>query len=272
MAEQDKTLAKAQPQAFDVQLDQETMTKMVESYVTTGDVSRLSPADRTKLYFGLCEATGLNAATNPILSLKLNGKEIFYFGRGATDQMAAKHRLNREIVEGPELRDIGGKKIVYAKCRATHPNGRVETAVATLLFADASSDYMKCETKAKRRATLAILGLGMLDELEIDAIQEQTRVNLAVSAGNGSKEPAAYKPADDLSAPEHRHLIVRIQSSTADQMPQLYADIHAMEQGKRRTAAVAAFRTVAQEHRWKPEKPAKPDAEAPAANDPEPAP
>jgi hypothetical protein len=65
--------------------------------------------------------------------------------------------------------------MIYAVCEATHPNGRSETAVATVPAQDLINALMKCETKAKRRATLSILGLGMLDETEIDTIPANLR-------------------------------------------------------------------------------------------------
>ena len=135
-----------------------------------GDISALSVEERSKFYVQMCEQLGLNPASQPFAALKLNGKEILYPTRGATDQLAAIHRLNREIVDGPKVIDLAGTKLVYAVCRATHPNGRIETAVATVPLTDPVNVLMKCETKAKRRATLSILGLGMLDETELETI------------------------------------------------------------------------------------------------------
>ena len=63
-----------------------------------------------------------------------------------------------------------GTKLVYAVCRVTHPNGRIETATATVPLVDPVNVLMKAETKAKRRATLSILGLGVLDEMELETI------------------------------------------------------------------------------------------------------
>ncbi|MFO0561435.1 MAG: hypothetical protein U0269_25680 [Polyangiales bacterium] len=150
--------------------DPKTTARVVESMVLRGDISALSPEERAKFYLQMCEALGLTAATQPFAILRLNGKEILYPTRGATDQLAAIHRLNREIVDGPRVIDVAGTKMIYAVCRATHPNGRVETAVATVPVNDPLNGLMKAETKAKRRATLSILGLGMLDETEIETI------------------------------------------------------------------------------------------------------
>ncbi|MCX7619138.1 MAG: hypothetical protein N2041_14570, partial [Tepidiforma sp.] len=147
-----------------------------------GDISALSPAERAKYYVQMCESLGLTAATQPFAILRLNGKEILYPTRGATDQLAAIHKLNREIIDGPKVIDVAGTKMIYAMCRATHPNGRSETAVATVPVSDPLNALMKAETKAKRRATLSILGLGMLDESELDTIPERARVEVAPPA------------------------------------------------------------------------------------------
>ena len=44
-----------------------------------------------------------------------------YATRGATDQLAAMHRINREIIDGPKIIDIAGQKVAYASPRARTP-------------------------------------------------------------------------------------------------------------------------------------------------------
>lgn len=152
--------------------------RVAESLVTKGDLSALSPSERVKLYVQMCESLGLNPSSQPFAMLRLNGKEILYPTRGATDQLAAIHRVNREIIDGPKVVDLAGTKLVYAVCRASLPNGRTETATATVALADPVNVLMKAETKAKRRATLSILGLGMLDETELETIPAQAKVSV----------------------------------------------------------------------------------------------
>lgn len=154
----------------DFGIDGRTGTRVIESIVLRGDLSGLGPNERARFYTQMCEGLGLNPHAQPFAFLKLNGKEVLYATRGATDQLAAIHRLNREIIDGPKVIDLAGTKLVYAVCRATHPNGRVETATATVPLVDPVNVLMKCETKAKRRATLSILGLGVLDEMELETI------------------------------------------------------------------------------------------------------
>jgi len=158
----------------DIQIDTQTTARVVESLVLRGDISALNPEERSRFYLQICDSLGLAPATLPFAILRLNGKEVLYPTRAATDQLAAFHRLTREIVDGPRLIDIGGAKIVLAVCRATHPNGRIETATGMVPLKSGAEDvcnsFLKAETKAKRRATLSLLGLGMMDESELDTV------------------------------------------------------------------------------------------------------
>lgn len=162
----------------------------IESLVLRGDIAGLSPAQKVQHYLGMCRILGLDPATQPLAYLKLSGKEVLYVTRGATDRLAAMHGLNREIIDGPRVMDLAGTKLVYAVCRATLPGGRYETATATVPLTDPVNVLMKAETKCKRRATLAILGLGLLDETETETIP-----------GADVVEPSAApaRPAVDIS-------------------------------------------------------------------------
>lgn len=160
--------------AHEIDLTAADTMDVVYSVVTKGDISQLDADARTRYYVQMCESLGLSAAAQPFAVLKLNGKEILYPTRGATDQLAAIHRLNREIIDGPKVIDVGGSKIVYAVCKVTHPNGRVETSTGMVPLPSGADNicnaFLKTETKARRRGTLSILGLGMLDESELDTI------------------------------------------------------------------------------------------------------
>ena len=164
--------------------------RVVESLVLRGDISALSPRDRVNYYVSMCRSYGLNPAAQPFTFLKLNGKDVLYANRGCTDQLARIHSVTRELIEQPKVIDLGGQKIVYAVCKATLPSGRSETATATLKLDDPAMVLMKVETKAKRRATLAILGLALLDESEVADIPA------------AAKEALPQVEAKDLEVPE----------------------------------------------------------------------
>lgn len=190
----------------DYDVDKRTGAKVIDSIVLRGDLSGLGPGERARFYVQMCEGLGLNPHAQPFAFLRLNGKEVLYATRGATDQLAAMHRVNREIIDGPKVIDLAGTKLVYAVCRASLPNGRVETATATVPLADPVNVLMKAETKAKRRATLSILGLGVLDELEIETIPAGAQepggsvdLNQVNHAAEAAEECAANDPMPDAA-------------------------------------------------------------------------
>jgi hypothetical protein len=182
-----------------IDLDEHTAAKVVESLVLRGDLSGLGPRERANHYIAVCHGLGLNPASKPLDYLKLNGKEILYPNKGATDQLAAIHKVTREIIDGPKVMDLAGTKLVYAQCRASLPGGRFETSVATVPLVDPVNVLMKVETKAKRRATLSILGLGMLDEMELETIPAN-----AQEPGGGVDLRAARLPATTAQEPPQR--------------------------------------------------------------------
>lgn len=78
----------------------------------------------------------------------------------------------------PEKKIENGVYIVTARVEA---DGRCDEATGAVAIEGLKGDalanaIMKCETKAKRRATLSFAGLGMLDETEIESIPGAQRV------------------------------------------------------------------------------------------------
>lgn len=186
----DKSITKAAPAGLattptDARLD----AAVAESLVIRGDVSGLKPDQRVALYLATCKELGLNPRAQPFSFLRLNGKEVMYAGRGCTDQLARIHNVTREVIDGPKVIDLAGTKMVYCAARATLPGGRSETSVATLPLVDPLMVLMKAETKAKRRATIALLGLSVLDEDEVR--------DIPASAKGATSTPSA----DELAAP-----------------------------------------------------------------------
>jgi hypothetical protein len=147
-------------------LDPETM----QALVAGGDCSRLTPAQRTAYYAARCEAAGLDPRAQPFAFMRLNGKEVLYALKAASDQLAAKHGVKMEIVSQATE---DGIRIVTV--RALAKDGRQTDEIGAVpvkgLVGDALCNaMMKAVTKAKRRAVLSICGLGMLDETEAESI------------------------------------------------------------------------------------------------------
>lgn len=136
----------------------------------TGDTSRLNTPEKLQLVRFVCEQTGINPALQPFAFISFQGKEQLYAKKSAADQLRFIHNVQVEILS-KTLEE--GLYIVEAK--ATLPNGRSEIDVGAVniegLKGDARANaIMKAVTKAKRRVTLAICGLGLIDESEVETI------------------------------------------------------------------------------------------------------
>ena len=180
--------------------DARTDAAVVESLALRGDISGLSPTDRVRYYLKTCADLKLNPSAQPFAFLRLNGKEVMYPTRGATDQLAAIHGINREIIDGPKVLDLAGAKVLFAVCRATFGH-RVETATAAVPLPTGAENIcnavMKTETKARRRATLAILGLALVDETELETIPAGQKADLGAPS---SEDIARVMAGEDIPA------------------------------------------------------------------------
>lgn len=150
------------------------LARIAESLVTRGDLSGLTPEEVTRHYIRLCERLRLDPTTQPLKRLRLNGADILYPTKGATDQLASVWGIDRRMIEPPAIVDTGAGKIIRAVCEA-HWRGRTDVSTGAVPVPAGGGEalcnaLLKCESKSKRRATLSILGLGMLDETEVDAI------------------------------------------------------------------------------------------------------
>lgn len=142
----------------------------LERVVVAGDLKELTPAQRVTYYNRVCDSLGLNPLTQPFTFITLNSKLTLYATRGATDQLRKVHNVSCTVVS----REVQGE--VYVVTAHTEmPNGRTDESIGAVAIGSLKGDalanaLMKAETKAKRRATLSIVGLGWLDESEVDSV------------------------------------------------------------------------------------------------------
>lgn len=142
----------------------------IESVLVNGDLAKLTPAMRVAYYNRVCESLGLNPLTKPFDYISLNGKLVLYAKRDATEQLRSNRDVSVMIVARELVEDC---YIVTA--RASLPTGRQDESIGAVNIAGLKGEaranaLMKAETKAKRRVTLSICGLGLLDETEVETI------------------------------------------------------------------------------------------------------
>lgn len=148
------------------------MASAIEQVVIGGDLSRLNPEQRVSYFRTVCDSLGLNPATKPFEYITLNGKLTLYATRAASEQLRKINGVSIAPLERTMLADAGLYQVV---ARGRDATGREDEAsgVVTItgLKGEALANAMlKCETKAKRRLTLSICGLGFLDETEVSDI------------------------------------------------------------------------------------------------------
>lgn len=142
-----------------------------ESALVQGDLSKLNAVQRVSYYNRVCDSLGLNPLTKPFEYITLNGKLQLYALRACTDQLRTIKGVSLEIIS----RDVSDG-ILTIHVRASLPDGRRDEDLGTVPFPDTlkgdarANAELKCITKAKRRVTLSICGLGWLDETEVETI------------------------------------------------------------------------------------------------------
>lgn len=149
------------------------LSEKIEQVLIQGDLAPLTPAERVAYYNKVCASLGLNSLTKPLEYVKLNNKLTLYARKDATDQL---RRIYKVSIDQMDVKQIGD--IVVVTVAASTPDARKDQAtgvvnVAGLRGEALANAMMKAETKAKRRVTLSICGLGLLDETEAEPIVER---------------------------------------------------------------------------------------------------
>jgi hypothetical protein len=154
-----------------IQTRQETgVAEAIEKVLMQGDLSKLTPEQRMDYYKAICNSLGLNHLTRPFDYITLNGKLTLYAKKDATDQLRRLYAVSITSLERETIQEV-----YLVTAHASVPGGREDTSTGAVSIKGLTGDnlanaFMKAETKAKRRATLSICGLGMLDETEAGSI------------------------------------------------------------------------------------------------------
>jgi len=149
---------------------------VMERVLVGGDLAQLNEAQRLEYYRAVCESLSLNPLTRPFEYLRLNGRLVLYATRAAADQLRAIHGISITDVQIDRRDDL-----ISVTVRGRTRDGREDVEVGVVSVAGLRADAlanaeMKALTKAKRRLTLSLAGLGWLDETETESIPGAQRV------------------------------------------------------------------------------------------------
>lgn len=183
--------------------------EVIEKALVKGDYSQLSTEQRLDLLRQVCESVGLNPLTRPFdfFTDKKSGKVSLYARKDCTEQLRKIHGVTLEIV-GRDIVD----DLLICHVRATMPQGKGKrcdedvgaVGLTGLKGDDRANAVMKAITKAKRRVTLSICGLGFLDESEVVdvAAAEPTPARQQAPAAAGLPAPAPAAQAGQATLEE----------------------------------------------------------------------
>ena len=152
-----------------------TLAPNIEAVLVGGDLAKLTSAERVVYYAHVCDSLGLNKLTRPFDFIVLNGKLTMYARRDCAEQLRRIHGVSLRIVSQTVANDM-----ITVIVEATNAAGRMDSDMGVLTCKGLGGEnlanaLMKCVTKAKRRVTLSLCGLGILDETEVETIPSAQR-------------------------------------------------------------------------------------------------
>jgi len=198
----------------------------LEKVVIGGDLAALTPSERLSYYLEVCRATGLNPATRPFEYLKLNNKLVLYARKDATEQLRKLNTVSITKLETTRLEDV-----YVVTAYAKDSKGREDCATGAVTIGSMKGDnlanaVMKAETKAKRRVTLSICGLGLLDETEVPTVAGAIPVVVDNETGEilgDALGPPGDKPWDRTTQNKPPSVVEREKAARAPAYGALYS-------------------------------------------------
>lgn len=160
----------------------QTSHSIIEAVIAAGDLGKLTVDQRNTYYVTVCQSIGLNPLTRPFEYITLNGRLTLYARKDATDQLRAIKSVSITRCDV----SMADPDWIIVTVEARDAAGRTDIDIGAVSRKDMRGDLgnviMKAVTKGKRRVTLSLCGLGMLDESEVESIPGAQPVVEAKSA------------------------------------------------------------------------------------------
>jgi hypothetical protein len=206
----------------------------MQQFLLSGDLSSVPPMARASLYVALCRYIGVDPIERPFLIFSDKGRTVLYAARSCTSALCRSRGISRELL-GVEVKTIGGHEMAVARARATvDETGRHDEATGAVPMLqwdkganrwrepspdEVANTVMKAETKAKRRAVLDLVGLGIPDESEVATIRGARTGSLDLSTGDiviEAGEPKRERAKSDATVESIRAAAARVVSLSVE--------------------------------------------------------
>lgn len=242
----------------------QALSLAVEQAITAGNLALLNAEQRLFYYNKVCESMGLNPLTRPFDFITLNGKLVMYAKKDATDQLRKIHGVSITKIE-EKTTDGLFMVTAYAKDKHGKEDSDVGAVPVPQNATDRANALLKCVTKAKRRVTLSICGLGVNDESEYDTVPEAQAQILAANAKVVSEEKtAALQRKLGSSTPQDQEPVLASDPSSQDghyeksaPAPRAPERPHAAKQPTKEPEVLPAAEKPSQEASAKPKRQAR---------------
>lgn len=155
-----------------------TAGEIIEDLIIKGDLAKLTGEQRAQYYMQVCRSLGLNELTKPFDYITLSGKLTLYPNRTCADQLRKLNGISIAITSQTVANDV-----LTVRVKAKDRDGREDEDIGAVPFPDTlrgdarANQILKAVTKAKRRVTLSISGLGWFEETEDETIANDERTH-----------------------------------------------------------------------------------------------
>lgn len=152
----------------------------IQTVVLQGNMTGLTQIQQHQYYDEVCVSLRLNPITRPFAPIMLNKKLVLYATKDCTDQLRAIHGVSLKVLSAKE-EDQG---MYVVRVAARDKNGRQDEDMGAVTIAGLRGEaranaILKAITKAKRRVTLSLCGLGSIkDETEIEDIEDTSPMDM----------------------------------------------------------------------------------------------
>ena len=168
----------------------------LEQVLADGNLQSLTAEQRCLYVQKICTSIGVNPITRPFQFIRFQGKVVLYATKACTDQLRKLHGVSI-IIKSIETEENG---LMTVHAQATDKDGRTDEDIGVIdclkmRGADLVNARMKAVTKAKRRVTLSICGLSVLDESELGTMPSHE--TLETPMPTPAPAPAEEKPTVD---------------------------------------------------------------------------
>ncbi len=216
--------------------------EIIQSLVFEQDVAKLGPDQLLAYVKRLCDTLKIDIMMQPFQLLTLQKKKQLYATKNATDQLRQ--------VQGISITDLkieitNGICTATAKAEMRLKNGALRVdmdmgivPVQGLTGENLSNAVMKATTKAKRRVTLSLTGLLMMDETEVVTVDGAQMSEIDPKTGEISgpvfEAEAVTKesPAPTKTAQPEPEVTKPVTKQTQTDEEELFPDDEGLENGE----------------------------------------